>query len=231
MAYSWNFGDGSALSSSQSPSHTYAAAGTFQWKMTATIAGVSSSKTGSIVISTSTARCSLTTTASVPSSGNVGSPVAFTSTATATNCSGTIAYSWNFGDGTSRSTSRTTSHTYSSAATFQWRLTASVGEVTSSRSGSITIAYPAPTVSGVTALSNPFRIQIDGANFRQGVRVYIGSSTTAWSSVQYVSGSRLILGGENLSRQFPRGTAVRIKVVNPDGKSVTTSYTRPSSRD
>jgi PKD repeat protein len=232
VAYSWNFGDGSALSSSQSPSHSYSAAGTFNWTMTASIAGVVSSKTGSIVISTTTARCSLTTTASVPSSGIVGSPVAFTATATATNCSGTIAYSWNFGDGTARSTARTTSHTYSSAATFQWRMTASVGEVSSSKSASITIAaHPAPTVSSVTTLSNPFRIQVDGANFQQGVRVYIGSSTTAWSSVQFVSASRLVLSGENLSRQFPRRTAVTIRIVNSDGRSVTTNYTRPSSRD
>jgi hypothetical protein len=111
-------------------------------------------------------------------------------------------------------------------------MTASVGEVTSSKSGSITIAaHSAPTVSGVTALSNPFRLQIDGANFQQGVRVYIGSSTTAWSSVQYVSASRLVLRGENLSRQFPRGTTVTIRIVNPDGRSVTTSYTRQASRD
>ena len=78
VAYSWNFGDGSALSSSQSPSHTYAAAGTFQWTMTATIAGVVSTKTGSIVVSTATSTCSLSTTASGPSAGTVGTPVAFT---------------------------------------------------------------------------------------------------------------------------------------------------------
>ena len=101
VAYSWNFGDGSALSSSQSPSHVYSAAGTFQWTMTATIAGVVSTKTGSIVVSTSTSTCSLSTTASAPSTGTVGTPVAFTGSATPSNCTGSVAYSWNFGDGSS----------------------------------------------------------------------------------------------------------------------------------
>jgi hypothetical protein len=49
--------------------------------------------------------------------------------------------------------------------------------------------------------------------------------------VQFVSASRLVLSGENLSRQFPRRTAVTIRIVNSDGRSVTTSYTRPASRD
>jgi PKD repeat protein len=232
VAYDWNFGDGTAHSTSRTPSHTYTTANTFRWTMTATIAGVVSTKTGSIVVSGSTSTCSLSSTASVPSTGIVGTPVSFTATATATNCSNSVAYRWTFGDGSNSSSSRTTSHTYSTAATFQWRMTASVGEVTSSKTGSITIAaIPAPTVSSVTSLSNPFRIQINGANFQQGVRVYIGGSSTAWSSVQYVSSSRLILGGDGLSRQFPRGRTVSIRIVNPNGQSVTTSFTLPYQHD
>ncbi len=179
--------------------------------------------------------CTVTSAASAPATGRVGTAVAFTGSATDPNCTGTIAYSWNFGDGSALSSSQSPSHTYAAAGTFQWTMTASVAGVVSTKTGSIVIAAstrtPPPSVSGVRALSNPFRLQINGAGFQQGVRVYIGSRSTAWSSVQRVSSSQLVLSGDGLSSLFPRGTAVRIRIVNRDGQSATTSYTRPSSRD
>jgi PKD repeat protein len=230
VAYSWNFGDGSVLGTTQSPTHTYAAAGTFTWTMTASISGVTSTRTGTIVVSPPAPSCSLSASASVPATGTVGVAVSFTASATPANCSGTVAYRWNFGDGSAGATAQNPSHTYSAAGTFTWTMTASIASVSNQKSGTITVSAstaPAPQIAGVRALSEPFRIQIDGANFQQGARVFIGSDSTAWASVQRVSAQRLILSGDGLTRRFPRGTQVTIRVVNPDGKSATTSFGRP----
>jgi len=60
-SYAWTFGDGQS-SSQQNPSHTYAAAGTYLWCMTATWEGKTCSKTDSITVTTLVG--SLTTTLS-----------------------------------------------------------------------------------------------------------------------------------------------------------------------
>lgn len=49
--YDWNFGDGSAHSTAQNPSHTFASAGTFNWSLAVSVNGVPCSKSGSITIS------------------------------------------------------------------------------------------------------------------------------------------------------------------------------------
>jgi len=54
-SYSWNFGDGSAVSNSQNPNHVYSAAGSYSWTMTATADGVNCVKNGTIVVSASSA--------------------------------------------------------------------------------------------------------------------------------------------------------------------------------
>ncbi len=48
--YDWNFGDNSVHSSVQNASHSYTAAGIYTWTMTATVNGVSCTKTGAIQI-------------------------------------------------------------------------------------------------------------------------------------------------------------------------------------
>ena len=50
VAYDWNFGDGSAHSTAQNPSHTYAATGTFTWTLTAGVGSVTAVRTGSITV-------------------------------------------------------------------------------------------------------------------------------------------------------------------------------------
>lgn len=51
--YAWSFGDG-ATSTSQNPAHTYAAQGTYNWTLTVTAGSATTTKTGSIVVSSST---------------------------------------------------------------------------------------------------------------------------------------------------------------------------------
>ncbi len=230
IQYAWDFGDGSAASSEQSPTHTYASAGTYHWTLTASASGSTCQKSGDIVIS-APASCTLSCSATVPSTGTAGGPVSFQGTATTSNCGDNgVQTVWNFGDGSDSVYTQNTSHTYASAGTYSWSFTATVQDQTCQKTGTITVSEPQiqpPAVSSVTKLGNPFRLAIQGSNFESGIKVYIGSSEDPWADVTYVSGSELVLGrGRRLKRQFPKGVAVSIRLVNPDGGSVTTSYTR-----
>lgn len=49
VTYTWDFGDGQ-FSTSQNASHTYRKSGTYLWTLTATVAGVSCTKSGSILV-------------------------------------------------------------------------------------------------------------------------------------------------------------------------------------
>ena len=122
-SYSWNFGDGSAASTAQNPSHTYNSACT----CTATLTVTDSSSpvktaTSSVTITVSAVGNPLTATATAnPTSGQVPLTDAFTGTGTG----GTPAYhySWNFGDGSAANIAQNPSHTYNSAATYTATLT------------------------------------------------------------------------------------------------------------
>lgn len=59
--YSWNFGDGTAPSTQQNPSHTYASAGTFSWTLTVSVAGQTCTQAGSIAVSNAAQPSSSTT--------------------------------------------------------------------------------------------------------------------------------------------------------------------------
>jgi PKD repeat protein len=231
VAYDWNFGDGTAHATTPNASHAYAAAGTFQWTLTETLGTVTATRTGSIVVS-APGGCTLSTTASVPASGTVNSSITFTATAApGSGCAGGVTYDWSFGDGTARAATQNASHTYTATGTFQWTMTATVSGVTSTKTGSIvisTVQAAGPTITGTRQLSEPFRVEIDGTNFQAGVQVFIGTDTTRWPTVTRASAQRLILGGTGLSSRFPRGATVTIRVVNPDGKSATTTFRRRS---
>jgi PKD repeat protein len=122
-SYSWNFGDGSATSTTQNPSHTYSAAGTYTAKLTVTdSASPANTATSTVTVKVSAVGSPLTATASaLPTSGQVPLNVSFTGSASG----GTppYSYSWNFGDGSAASTAQNPSHTYSNPGTFTAKLT------------------------------------------------------------------------------------------------------------
>lgn len=116
LNYAWNFGDGNN-SGAQSPSHAYAAPGSYTVGLTVTTAGGCSSSTTQTV-----------TIHEVPVAGFVATPVCIGSSMTFANSStigtGSItSWSWDFNDA-STSTQSTPTHTYTTAGTYQVTLVA-----------------------------------------------------------------------------------------------------------
>jgi hypothetical protein len=68
----------------------------------------------------------------------------------------------------------------------------------------------------VTKGSDPFKLKLDGTNFQPGCSVKINGVTANGNQV-YVSSTQLKQKGNSLKSQLPKGTAVSITVVNPDG--------------
>jgi len=122
-SYSWNFGDGSAASTAQNPSHTYNTAGTYTATLTVTdTSSPAKTATSTVTVTVSAVGHPLTATAAAtPTSGQVPLNVAFTGTA----AGGTppYSYSWNFGDGSAASTAQNPSHTYNNPGTYTATLT------------------------------------------------------------------------------------------------------------
>jgi PKD repeat protein len=170
--------------------------------------------------------CTVSATASAPVTATTNTAVSFRASATATDCTGTLSYQWIFGDSGTAS-GKDASHTYTTAGTFTWTMTATMGGVTDMRSGSIVVSstQTAPTITRVRALSDPFSLEISGTGFQTGVKVYIGS--VLWTGgTQRTTSTRLLLTGNGLADQFPRRTPVAIKVENVDGQSAATTFTR-----
>ncbi len=98
---------------------------------------------------------------------------------------------------------------------------------TGSQAYSLTILVQPPVISGVTKLGNPFRFKVTGSNFKSGIQVFIGGSGTPWSNTLQKSSSLLLIKkGASLKALFPKGQSVGIALVNTDGGTATTSYTR-----
>jgi PKD repeat protein len=141
-AYSWNFGDGSAISTAANPSHTYAAAGTYQVSLTVT------DNDGA----TNTATQPVTVAAKVgpiASFTNTPTKLAVSFVSTSTDSAGTITgYSWNFGDGSGASTAANPSYTYAAAGTYQVTLT-----VTDDQSATSSVTNPVAVVANVAPVA------------------------------------------------------------------------------
>ena len=129
--------------------------------------------------------CTIGCSASAPSNGQTGQSLSFTSSATPSNCSGSVSYSWNFGDGQT-SGSQNPSHGYSSDGTYSWTLTASVGSTQCQKTGSVTISTNPPQSGSWVLPSSAFRGGVNGAEFHTDVRILnLGSSAVTVTATLY----------------------------------------------
>ena len=114
--YTWNFGDGSAPSSRQNPSHIYSGAGTYSATVTVTDNdGDTASDTVQVSVSSNSVPA---VSASVDQDTGIA-PHTVQLSATATGGNGTLSYEWIFGDSTPNATGRTVSHTYTSTGYYE----------------------------------------------------------------------------------------------------------------
>ena len=144
--YSWDFGDGSALSTSQNPAHVYASAGTFTAKVTVTDA-FGSKVTASAPAVTVTIAPLVVSAAGQPTSGDA--PVAVTFSTSATGGTAPLTFTWTFGDGTT-GTGTGPRHTYGAAGTYVATLT--VTDATAqSRTAQVTVVVSPALSVGVSA--------------------------------------------------------------------------------
>jgi len=223
--YSWSFGDGSAPSTEQNPTHDYTTNGSYDATLT-----VTDSASG-----TATAHVAITVgggsplTVTVTSDKTTGAPpltVAFTSTVTG----GTppYTYDWDFADGSAHVTNPNTVHTFIADGTFNVTLT-----VTDSASGTATgnktitvVSVTPPAVTAMSKAGNPFRFTVTGSNLQNGVKVYIGSDTTPWAQVTWKSTTKVVMkGGSSLKAKVPKATPTDFTFVNPDGGQVVFHWT------
>jgi PKD repeat protein len=136
-SWRWDFGDG-GTSTVQSPSHTYAAAGTFTVTLTTTNAGGSDAevKTGYITVQPPPLAADFSGS---PTSGKVPLNVQFTDRSSG----GATGWSWDFNnDGTTDSTVQNPSYRYQVAGTYTVRLTvrdASGGSASTTKTNYITV--------------------------------------------------------------------------------------------
>jgi YVTN family beta-propeller protein len=128
LKYKWDFGDGSTVSTAQSPQHTYAKVGNYTVTETVTNTYGSDSATGLVVFSAKAAFSPVTNVI------QAGDSITFTN---ATTGSTPLSYTWDFGDGSSTSTDTSPTHTYADAGSYTVTLQASNTWSNSSASGTV----------------------------------------------------------------------------------------------
>lgn len=216
--YSWDFGDGTT-GTGQYTSHIYNDPGSYTVTLTVTdSAGQTSSDDHLIITVKSSTGLSATAQASV-TSGEIPLTVDFT--AAAQGGVPSYTYIWNFGDGTSETTTNTTtSHTYTTPGTFTAVLTVKDSVNAQTTAPGIQIiaqpSEPQPQINVVTKLTNPFRLKILGSNFKSTSVIKINGE--AIPNTIFKKTTKLIgKGGITLKNMCPKGVTVKITVDNGNG--------------
>ena len=127
--------------------------------------------------------CKINCTASAPSSGQAGQSLSFTSSATPSNCSGSVSYSWNFGDG-QMSGIQNPNHIYSSPGIYSWTLTTYIGSTPCQRTGNVTIesAFPQVCTSYTISPASQNPSAADGSQAVTLTGVPAGCTVGSWGA-------------------------------------------------
>ncbi len=220
---SWSFGDGSSAVGG-SPTHVYDAAGSYTWTMTATSGDATCQRSGTIVVEAAPT-CSLTCSAEVVASATAGDSVAFHGSANlGDGCSTGASITWSFGDGSGAASGGEVSHVYTAAGSYTWTMTATSGDATCQRSGTIVVGA-APTCSltcsaeVVSSASPRKRVEFHGAAETHDCS---GTPTYRWD---FGDGTSTRTGQEVTHRYSGEGSYDWTLTVTVDGQTCTTTGT------
>jgi PKD repeat protein len=221
--YSWDFGDGSTASG-RIVSHTYSAGRTYTVTLVVTdAAGTSASLAQSVVVAAVPAP---TVTLSVsPNPPLVNQRATLTATANAATGHSITRYAWDFGDGTSQtSTTPTVTKTYSERGTYVVTVTVTddMGQ-TGNASLPFTITGAGVTASFTTSPTGPLigqAVQFNGAASIGSA----GSTITEWSWDFGDGGSATESGPTTSHAYAAKGSyTVRLTVTDSLGRTGTTT--------
>lgn len=211
--YSWNFGNGTAISHLQNPSTTYTATGTYTVTLTVTGTGGPKTATGSVTIYPSpTVSLSFT-----PSAGCNPLSVAFSSVISP-GVSGSVTQLWDFQDGITSASSNPT-HTYTTSGTYYpvLSVTNSKGCASTFVSKNAVTVYSNPKVS-FSAFPRGFCTPSGSVNFTGSVSSGSGPYTYSWD---YGDGGGYGVGSLNSSHNYYTvgNFTVKLKVTDANGCS------------
>ncbi len=149
--WSWDFGDGSPADTTQNPTHTYDAAGTYTVTLTVTGPGGSDSVT----------RTDLVTVAGPPTALFFAAPTAGPSPLAVSfsdSSAGATGWQWDFGDGSPADTTQHPTHTYTAAGTYDVTLIVfgACGSDTLVRTACVTVSATTGVGDGVP---RPFALE------------------------------------------------------------------------
>ncbi len=185
LTYNWNFGDGTANGTGATPTHTYAAAGTYNGTLIVTNSStfVSSLPAGFVVTITSSNQPP-TAVAGGPYTEQLPAAVQLDGSGSSDpNTGATLTYSWNFGDGTANGSGVKPTHTYATPGTYNGTLTVSDNFGLTSAPSPFTVAVTgvAPTAvpGGPYTEQLPAAVQLNGSG---STDPYTGATLTySWN--------------------------------------------------
>lgn len=180
--------------------------------------------TGSLEVPSGCTACYLTLTASADQTSGVKPlAVAFTASAAPTHCTGTVTYEWDFGDGSPHTSGPSATHTYAEAGTYLWSVTASMGSIAVSKTGTVVVSdVPPPVVTSMRKVSPPFRFVVKGSNLQNGIRCFVDG--VEWPGVVWKNSGKVVLKGSTLKATVPKGQTKEFRFLNPDGGETTLSW-------
>lgn len=179
IGYSWDFGDGSPLSTAANPSHLFTTAGTFDVTLTVTDDDL---QTATAVVPVIVGPSNVPPVASGTATPAVGKPVLnvqFSSAASADSDGSIVSHLWNFGDGVGTSTEPNPTYSYSTIAPYSVLLT-----VTDDDGATNTVAIPVSVVPNTPPTAQPQATPRVG---KEPLSVDLSAATSSDSDGQIVS--------------------------------------------
>ena len=211
--WTWDFGDGTANSSLQHPTHTFATAGTFAVGLTVTNSrGSSTTSTAVTVVNAPLAAFTRT-----PASGVVPLSVAFTDISTGRPAPTT--WRWDFGDATPVSTDRNPTHVYRSTGTFTVALTVTSANGTSTVSQQVAVLPVPPAEPGFAGLT-PARLMDTRPAGRTVDDLFAATGRLGQSSRVELR----VLGRGNVPATGVGAVALNVTAVEPGDESYLTVW-------